>query len=193
MWSGSPSQFNVHSTECKGVVLITVHSSSKSIDNRYSSCEYEYWSAVMCNSSNKVYYRSDCLLRKIRCQNSFSRLAWKRVVDQGGMMFSVNWCQSSVTCNTPIPSQNSVTRSAPIPSDAQGRSGARFHTSYNKKYVIKIITSEDVAEMHNILKKYHQVKGRLASLDTSCLKRCLVFMFNEVVNHFGYLYAIRLV
>uniref|UniRef100_A0AAR2KJQ1 Phosphatidylinositol 5-phosphate 4-kinase type-2 alpha n=1 Tax=Pygocentrus nattereri TaxID=42514 RepID=A0AAR2KJQ1_PYGNA len=52
--------------------------------------------------------------------------------------------------------QNSLTRSAPIPSDAQGRSGARFHTSYNKKYVIKIITSEDVAEMHNILKKYHQ-------------------------------------
>ncbi|XP_062843514.1 phosphatidylinositol 5-phosphate 4-kinase type-2 alpha isoform X3 [Trichomycterus rosablanca] len=52
--------------------------------------------------------------------------------------------------------QNSLTRSAPIPSDSQGRSGARFHTSYNKKYVIKIITSEDVAEMHNILKKYHQ-------------------------------------
>ncbi|KAF7692816.1 phosphatidylinositol 5-phosphate 4-kinase type-2 alpha isoform X2 [Silurus meridionalis] len=52
--------------------------------------------------------------------------------------------------------QNSLIRSAPITSDAQGRSGARFHTSYNKKYVIKIITSEDVAEMHNILKKYHQ-------------------------------------
>lgn len=52
--------------------------------------------------------------------------------------------------------QNSLTRRAPIPSDAQGRSGARFHTSHNKRYVIKIITSEDVAEMHNILKKYHQ-------------------------------------
>uniref|UniRef100_A0A8C1VAF9 Phosphatidylinositol 5-phosphate 4-kinase type-2 alpha n=2 Tax=Cyprinus carpio TaxID=7962 RepID=A0A8C1VAF9_CYPCA len=52
--------------------------------------------------------------------------------------------------------QNSLTRRAPIPSDAQGRSGARFHTSYNRRYVIKIITSEDVAEMHNILKKYHQ-------------------------------------
>ncbi|KAG5842005.1 phosphatidylinositol 5-phosphate 4-kinase type-2 alpha isoform X1 [Anguilla rostrata] len=52
--------------------------------------------------------------------------------------------------------QNSLTRSAPIPSEAQGRSGARFHTSYDKRYLIKIITSEDVAEMHNILKKYHQ-------------------------------------
>uniref|UniRef100_A0A8C6LRQ5 Phosphatidylinositol 5-phosphate 4-kinase type-2 alpha n=1 Tax=Nothobranchius furzeri TaxID=105023 RepID=A0A8C6LRQ5_NOTFU len=40
--------------------------------------------------------------------------------------------------------------------EAQGRSGARFHTSYDKRYVIKTISSEDVAEMHNILKKYHQ-------------------------------------
>ncbi|XP_056289665.1 phosphatidylinositol 5-phosphate 4-kinase type-2 alpha isoform X4 [Pseudoliparis swirei] len=51
---------------------------------------------------------------------------------------------------------NSLTRSAPLNSDAQGRSGARFHTSYDKRYVIKTISSEDVAEMHNILKKYHQ-------------------------------------
>ncbi|XP_027860683.1 phosphatidylinositol 5-phosphate 4-kinase type-2 alpha isoform X2 [Xiphophorus couchianus] len=51
---------------------------------------------------------------------------------------------------------NSLTRSAPLNSEAQGRSGARFHTSYDKRYVIKIISSEDVAEMHNILKKYHQ-------------------------------------
>lgn len=54
--------------------------------------------------------------------------------------------------------QNSLTRSAPLNSEAQGRSGARFHTSYDKRYVIKTISSEDVAEMHNILKKYHQVK-----------------------------------
>ena len=54
--------------------------------------------------------------------------------------------------------QNSLTRSAPLNSEAQGRSGARFHTSYDKRYVIKTITGEDVAEMHNILKKYHQVR-----------------------------------
>ncbi|KAF4023184.1 hypothetical protein G4228_015428 [Cervus hanglu yarkandensis] len=52
--------------------------------------------------------------------------------------------------------QNSLTRSAPLPNDSQARSGARFHTSYDKRYIIKTITSEDVAEMHNILKKYHQ-------------------------------------
>ncbi|XP_052012325.1 phosphatidylinositol 5-phosphate 4-kinase type-2 alpha isoform X2 [Apodemus sylvaticus] len=52
--------------------------------------------------------------------------------------------------------QNSLTRSTPLPNDSQARSGARFHTSYDKRYVIKTITSEDVAEIHNILKKYHQ-------------------------------------
>ncbi|KAK6299571.1 phosphatidylinositol 5-phosphate 4-kinase type-2 alpha-like isoform X1 [Coregonus clupeaformis] len=52
--------------------------------------------------------------------------------------------------------QNSLTRAAPLNSDAQGRSGARFHTTNDKRYVIKTITSEDVAEMHNIFKKYHQ-------------------------------------
>nr|XP_033787223.1 phosphatidylinositol 5-phosphate 4-kinase type-2 alpha isoform X2 [Geotrypetes seraphini]XP_033787224.1 phosphatidylinositol 5-phosphate 4-kinase type-2 alpha isoform X2 [Geotrypetes seraphini] len=52
--------------------------------------------------------------------------------------------------------QNSLTKSAPLANDSQARSGARFHTSCDKRYVIKTITSEDVAEMHNILKKYHQ-------------------------------------
>lgn len=52
--------------------------------------------------------------------------------------------------------QNSLTRSSLFTNDSQGRSGARFHTSCDKRYVVKTITSEDVAEMHNILKKYHQ-------------------------------------
>lgn len=51
--------------------------------------------------------------------------------------------------------QNSVTRSAPINSDSQGRCGTRFLTTYDRRFVIKTVSSEDVAEMH-ILKKYHQ-------------------------------------
>ncbi|XP_018122766.1 phosphatidylinositol 5-phosphate 4-kinase type-2 alpha isoform X2 [Xenopus laevis] len=51
---------------------------------------------------------------------------------------------------------NSLTRYSPLANDSQARSGARFHTSCDKRYIIKTITSEDVAEMHNILKKYHQ-------------------------------------
>ncbi|XP_034993145.1 phosphatidylinositol 5-phosphate 4-kinase type-2 beta isoform X2 [Zootoca vivipara] len=52
--------------------------------------------------------------------------------------------------------QNSVTRSAPVYSDCHGRCGVRFLTTYDRRFVIKAVSSEDVAEMHNILKKYHQ-------------------------------------
>ncbi|XP_077574211.1 phosphatidylinositol 5-phosphate 4-kinase type-2 beta-like [Stigmatopora nigra] len=52
--------------------------------------------------------------------------------------------------------QNSLTRSAPLNSDAQGRFGNRFLSSYDHRFVIKTVSSEDIAEMHNILKKYHQ-------------------------------------
>ncbi|KAL8175719.1 UNVERIFIED_CONTAM: Phosphatidylinositol 5-phosphate 4-kinase type-2 beta [Gekko kuhli] len=52
--------------------------------------------------------------------------------------------------------QNSVTRSAPVYTDSHGRCGVRFLTTYDRRFVIKAVSSEDVAEMHNILKKYHQ-------------------------------------
>lgn len=100
----------------------------------------------------------------------------------------VHGASASVMCNTPVVLQNSLTRSAPIPSDAQGRSGARFHTSYNKKYVIKIITSEDVAEMHNILKKYHQVKGVSVALDTSRFSDALLLHLNVGFVYFLSIY-----
>ncbi|XP_015279045.1 PREDICTED: phosphatidylinositol 5-phosphate 4-kinase type-2 beta [Gekko japonicus] len=52
--------------------------------------------------------------------------------------------------------QNSVTRSAPVYTDSHGRCGVHFLTTYDRRFVIKAVSSEDVAEMHNILKKYHQ-------------------------------------
>uniref|UniRef100_A0A8C4NJB6 Phosphatidylinositol 5-phosphate 4-kinase type-2 alpha n=1 Tax=Eptatretus burgeri TaxID=7764 RepID=A0A8C4NJB6_EPTBU len=50
----------------------------------------------------------------------------------------------------------SVTRAAPINSDSHGRSTGRFLTSFDGRLIIKTITGEDVAEMHSMLKKYHQ-------------------------------------
>ena len=41
--------------------------------------------------------------------------------------------------------------------DSPGRSGAKFLLSYDKKFVVKTLVSEEVAEMHHILKEYHQV------------------------------------
>ncbi|XP_019635978.1 PREDICTED: phosphatidylinositol 5-phosphate 4-kinase type-2 alpha-like isoform X1 [Branchiostoma belcheri] len=51
---------------------------------------------------------------------------------------------------------NSLTRSQPVNTDSPGRSGARFLMSYDKKYVIKTIESEEVAQMHHLPKQYHQ-------------------------------------
>ncbi len=103
----------------------------------------------------RLAFQADCRLQSRRSASSFSPFYWSCLVQV--------WQCEILHCSF-ILWQNSLTRRAPIPSDAQGRSGARFHTSYNKRYVIKIITSEDVAEMHNILKKYHQVEGASVSV-----------------------------
>ncbi|KAK2188165.1 hypothetical protein NP493_142g01024 [Ridgeia piscesae] len=50
----------------------------------------------------------------------------------------------------------SLSKDAPIDWDASGRSGSSFQLSYDKRFVIKTICSEEIAEMHRILKTYHQ-------------------------------------
>ncbi|XP_048477112.1 phosphatidylinositol 5-phosphate 4-kinase type-2 gamma-like [Rhincodon typus] len=49
----------------------------------------------------------------------------------------------------------SMTRSAPY-SENEVRNTVLFLSSYDKKYVIKQISSEDVAEMHSFLSDYHE-------------------------------------
>ncbi|CAH1789905.1 unnamed protein product [Owenia fusiformis] len=51
---------------------------------------------------------------------------------------------------------NSLTVTPPTGADSPGRSGARFLASGDKRFVIKTLISEEVAEMHHILKQYHQ-------------------------------------
>ena len=41
--------------------------------------------------------------------------------------------------------------------DSPGRSGAKFFISFDKKFVIKSITGEEVALLHQILQPYHAV------------------------------------
>ena len=53
--------------------------------------------------------------------------------------------------------QNSLNKKSPKDIESPGRSGARFLESYDKRYVIKTLVSEEVAEMHRILNNYHQV------------------------------------
>jgi len=51
---------------------------------------------------------------------------------------------------------NSLCFSQPIRTDNSGRSGARFLLSFDERFVIKTLSSEDIAEMHELLPKYHQ-------------------------------------
>ena len=49
---------------------------------------------------------------------------------------------------------NSLTKS-PEPMDNPGKSGSKFYISHDKLYVLKTLTSEEVEEMHHLLKQYH--------------------------------------
>ena len=50
-----------------------------------------------------------------------------------------------------------MTKECPGDQDSPGRSGARFLESWDARYIVKTVGSEEVAEMHRILKDYHQV------------------------------------
>lgn len=50
----------------------------------------------------------------------------------------------------------SLTKHCPLELDSPGRSGARFLVSYDRKFIVKTLASEEVTEMHRILKDYHQ-------------------------------------
>ncbi|XP_066153764.1 phosphatidylinositol 5-phosphate 4-kinase type-2 alpha isoform X2 [Euwallacea fornicatus] len=51
--------------------------------------------------------------------------------------------------------KESLTRSQPLPDDSAGKSGAKFYQSYDKLFIIKTLTSEEVERMHSFLKHYH--------------------------------------
>ncbi|XP_028132893.1 phosphatidylinositol 5-phosphate 4-kinase type-2 alpha isoform X1 [Diabrotica virgifera virgifera] len=51
--------------------------------------------------------------------------------------------------------KESLTRSQPMPDDSSGKSGAKFYLSYDKIFIIKTLTSEEVERMHSFLKHYH--------------------------------------
>ena len=53
--------------------------------------------------------------------------------------------------------QSSLIVKPPQPIDSPGRSGSKFFLSYDKKVVVKSITSEEVALLHQILQPYHEV------------------------------------
>jgi len=57
------------------------------------------------------------------------------------------------------PLQHSIINQPPKHTDSPGRSGARFLTSYDRRLIMKSITSEEVALLHQILQPYHAVSA----------------------------------
>lgn len=57
---------------------------------------------------------------------------------------------------SPSHQQVSLVRSPPVKHE-DGGCGGLLLTSYDRTLVVKEISSEEVAEMHNILSEYHQV------------------------------------
>lgn len=53
--------------------------------------------------------------------------------------------------------RESLTRSQPMQIDSSGKSGAQFYQSYDKFFIIKSLTSEEIERMHAFLKHYHPV------------------------------------
>ncbi|KAK7793597.1 hypothetical protein R5R35_011111 [Gryllus longicercus] len=51
--------------------------------------------------------------------------------------------------------KESMTRSQPVLVDTPGKSGAKFYQSYDRLFIIKTLTSEEVERMHSFLKHYH--------------------------------------
>ncbi|XP_015918299.1 phosphatidylinositol 5-phosphate 4-kinase type-2 alpha [Parasteatoda tepidariorum] len=50
---------------------------------------------------------------------------------------------------------NSLTKSQPTAVHSPGRSGARFYQSYDRLFMIKTLQTEEVEQMHSLLKQYH--------------------------------------
>uniref|UniRef100_A0A0X3NJJ2 1-phosphatidylinositol-5-phosphate 4-kinase n=1 Tax=Schistocephalus solidus TaxID=70667 RepID=A0A0X3NJJ2_SCHSO len=50
----------------------------------------------------------------------------------------------------------SFTRSQPLWDSVRGKSGSKFLITYNRHYVVKSISSEEVEQMHHFLENYHE-------------------------------------
>lgn len=67
--------------------------------------------------------------------------------------------------------RESLTRSQPVQIDSSGKSGAQFYRSYDKYFIMKTLTSEEIERMHAFLKHYHPVNSKLIILLSLSLKK----------------------
>lgn len=78
--------------------------------------------------------------------------------------------------------RESLTRSQPVQIDSSGKSGAQFYRSYDKFFILKSLTSEEIERMHAFLKHYHPVSCSKSSdfviRNFAC--PCQTFTFRQI-------------
>lgn len=65
-------------------------------------------------------------------------------------------------------------RSQPILEDSSGKSGAKFYQSYDKLFIIKTLTGEEVERMNSFLKHYHPV----------CSNCILIYIYHIIIIYY---------
>jgi hypothetical protein len=65
--------------------------------------------------------------------------------------------------------------------DNPGKSGAKFYQSYDRLFVIKTLTSEEVERMHSFLKQYHPVSD---SQNIILINFFLFYFFTYLMTYF---------
>ena len=55
--------------------------------------------------------------------------------------------------------------------DSPGKSGAKFYLSYDQLYIIKTLTSEEIEQMHSLLKQYHPFVVERHGMYSHCISQ----------------------
>lgn len=72
-------------------------------------------------------------------------------------------------------------RSQPVLDDSSGKSGAKFYQSYDKLFIIKTLTSEEVERMHSFLKHYHPVSFYVKLKKKSIFFMVIIFFILQYI------------
>lgn len=81
----------------------------------------------------------------------------------------------------------SMFRSQPVPDDSQGKSSAKFYQSYDRLFIIKTLTSEEVERMHSFLKQYHPVSNNQSNFKNCISLKWMTYYMSNIKATQNYL------
>lgn len=67
--------------------------------------------------------------------------------------------------------------------DSPGKSGAKFYLSYDRRFIIKTLQTEEVEQMHVLLKHYHPVCILINHANTAAQDRTRAAFDINFISH----------